>query len=130
MFGIAQGRTFLPACGEACLHRGELSVAPHWKVLFPLSRGGFGIFPNCPRGRAFSCPGLWQAKLGIAYIAEQTGMPVIPVGIVGTTDDFWQKASKGKRPRVEMRIGKPIQLPLVEGKGTERREFASATLIW
>ncbi len=49
-------------------------------------------------------------------------MPVIPVGIIGTTDDFWHKATKGQRPLLEMRIGKPIHLPPVEGKGELRRE--------
>ena len=63
-----------------------------------------------------------QAMPGISYIVEQTGVPVIPVGIVGTTDDFFQKASKGKRPRLEMRIGKPFNLPPVEGKGERRHE--------
>jgi 1-acyl-sn-glycerol-3-phosphate acyltransferase len=61
------------------------------------------------------------AKPGIAYIAEQTGLPIVPVGIVGTTDDFFQKASKGGRPQLEMHIGKPFHLPPVEGKGAERR---------
>jgi 1-acyl-sn-glycerol-3-phosphate acyltransferase len=58
---------------------------------------------------------------GIAYLVEQSGVPVIPVGIVGTTDDFWKKASKGKRPLLEMRIGSPLQLPPVIGKGEARR---------
>jgi 1-acyl-sn-glycerol-3-phosphate acyltransferase len=65
---------------------------------------------------------LRQARPGVSYIAEQAGLPVIPVGIVGTTDDFWQKASKGKRPQLEMRIGKPFQLPPLKDKGIERRE--------
>ena len=63
--------------------------------------------------------------------AESTGVPVIPVGIVGTTDDFWKKASKGKRPLLEMRIGQPLQLPPVEGKGEARRlsRQANADLV-
>ncbi|MGB8212407.1 MAG: lysophospholipid acyltransferase family protein [Anaerolineales bacterium] len=106
--------------GGIPVHRGDYDRAALEGVISAL-RGGFALL-IAPEGGRSHAPGLRQAKLGIAYIAEQTGMPVIPVGIVGTTDDFWQKASKGKRPRVEMRIGKPIQLPLVEGKGTERRE--------
>jgi len=63
-----------------------------------------------------------RAKPGVAYIVEETGAMVVPVGIVGTTDDFWKKASKGRRPRLTMRIGKPFSLPPVEGKGAARRE--------
>jgi 1-acyl-sn-glycerol-3-phosphate acyltransferase len=75
-----------------------------------------------PEGERSHVPGMQPAKPGIAFIAEQTGLPVIPVAIVGTTDDFFQKASRGKRPLVEMRIGKPFHLPPVEGKGADRRE--------
>jgi hypothetical protein len=45
---------------------------------------------------------------------------------VGTTDDFLERALHFKRPRIEMRIGKPINLPGVEGKGAERREALQA----
>jgi 1-acyl-sn-glycerol-3-phosphate acyltransferase len=75
-----------------------------------------------PEGGRSHKPGMNPAKPGIAFIAEQTGLPIIPVAIVGTTDDFFSKASKGKRPQLEMHIGKPFHLPPVEGKGAERRE--------
>jgi 1-acyl-sn-glycerol-3-phosphate acyltransferase len=61
-----------------------------------------------------------RAKPGIAYIVEQTGAPVLPVGLIGTTEDFWRRASHGKKPSLEMRIGKPITLPLITAKGTEK----------
>ncbi|MCK6581760.1 MAG: hypothetical protein L6Q49_01530, partial [Anaerolineales bacterium] len=49
--------------------------------------------------------------------------PVVPVGILNTTDDFWQRAKRGERPQLEMRIGKPIHFPPVTQKGAERREL-------
>jgi 1-acyl-sn-glycerol-3-phosphate acyltransferase len=66
--------------------------------------------------------GMRRALPGVAYIVEKTRVPVIPVGIVGTTDDFLEQALHLKRPRLEMRIGKPLWLPSVPGKGAERRE--------
>jgi 1-acyl-sn-glycerol-3-phosphate acyltransferase len=63
-----------------------------------------------------------RAYPGVAYIVEKTGAPVVPVGLVGTTDDFWQRAKRGERPRLEMRIGKPFKLPPVTGKGAARRK--------
>jgi 1-acyl-sn-glycerol-3-phosphate acyltransferase len=63
-----------------------------------------------------------RAKPGIAYIIEQTNVPVLPVGLVGTTEDFWQRARRGKKPALEMRIGKPIVLPDIHSKGTARHE--------
>ena len=106
--------------GGIPVHRGDYDRAAVEGVLSAL-RGGSPLL-IAPEGGRSHAPGMRQALPGIAYIAEQTGLPVVPVGIVGTTDDFWQKASKGKRPPLEMRIGTPIHLPPVEGKGAERRD--------
>jgi 1-acyl-sn-glycerol-3-phosphate acyltransferase len=105
--------------GGIPVHRGEYDRAVFDIVLAALSAG----YPLliAPEGERSHKPGLQMAKPGIAYLAEQSGLPVVPVAIVGTTDDFWQKASKGKRPLLEMRIGKPLHLPPVEGKGEQRR---------
>jgi 1-acyl-sn-glycerol-3-phosphate acyltransferase len=106
--------------GGIPVHRGDYDRTAVAGVLSALHSGSPLLI--APEGGRSHAPGLRQSKPGVAYIAEETGLSVIPVGIVGTTDDFWQKASKGKRPRLEMHIGKPIKLPPVEGKGTERRE--------
>jgi 1-acyl-sn-glycerol-3-phosphate acyltransferase len=105
--------------GGIQVHRGEYDRAVFDKAIGAL-RSGHPLLIS-PEGGRSHAPGLCQAKPGIAYIVEQAGVPVIPVGIVGTTDDFWKKASKGKRPPIEMRIGSPLQLPPVEGKGEARR---------
>lgn len=106
--------------GGIQVHRGEYDRAMFETVLAVLHSG----YPLliAPEGGRSHVPGLRAAKPGIAFLAEQSGVPVIPVGIVGTTDDFLQNALKGKRPRVEMHIGKPIQFPPVERTGAGRRE--------
>ena len=105
--------------GGIPIHRGEYDRAAIEGGVSVL-RSGYPLL-IAPEGGRSHAPGLRQAQLGIAYIAGQTDVPVIPVGIVGTTDDFWQKASKGKRPQLEMHIGKPILLPPCEEKGAGRR---------
>ena len=62
-----------------------------------------------------------RAMPGIAYLVEKTAVPVVPVGLIGTTDDFWQRARRGERPHLEMRIGQPFDLPIVTGTGAARR---------
>jgi 1-acyl-sn-glycerol-3-phosphate acyltransferase len=106
--------------GGIPVHRGDYDRALFDKVLAALAAG----YPLliAPEGGRSHKPGMNLAKPGIAYLAEQSALPVIPVGIVGTTDDFWHKATKGKRPQLELRIGKPVNLPPVEGKGELRRE--------
>jgi 1-acyl-sn-glycerol-3-phosphate acyltransferase len=76
-----------------------------------------------PEGGRSHSPGLMRAKPGIAYIVEQTRVPVVPVAIIGTTEDFWQRAKRGERPPLELRIGRPITLPEITAKGTEKHEM-------
>jgi hypothetical protein len=47
---------------------------------------------------------------------------VVPVGLVGTTDDVLKRVRRLQRPRLEMRIGKSFTLPPIEGSGAARRE--------
>ena len=79
-----------------------------------------------PEGGRSHQPGIRRAHPGIAYIADKTGVPVIPVGVVGTSDDLLDRAFHLKRPRLEIRIGKPFTLPAVVGKGAERRQALQA----
>lgn len=74
-----------------------------------------------PEGGRSHQPGLRQGMPGIAYIAEKAGVPVIPVGIIGTTRDYFQRARQGLRPPLEMRIGEPLRLPPLPAQGAERR---------
>lgn len=75
-----------------------------------------------PEGGRSHVTAMRRAKPGIAYMVAATRVPVLPVGLVGTTDDFWQRARRGEKPILEMRIGKPIDLPPIEGKGAARHE--------
>ncbi len=74
-----------------------------------------------PEGGRSHQPGLRRAFPGAAYVVEKTNVPVVPVGIIGSTDDFFSRAIRGERPVLEMRIGKPFHLPPIEGNGEERR---------
>jgi 1-acyl-sn-glycerol-3-phosphate acyltransferase len=104
--------------GGIPVHRGEYDRAAMEGVLSAL-RMGYPLL-MAPEGGRSHKPGMRVAMPGIAYIVEQAGVPVLPVGIVGTTDDFFSKALKGKRPQLEMHIGKPLQLPPLEGRGEAR----------
>lgn len=106
--------------GVTPVHRGEYDRALLEHVIRVLRAGRRLLI--APEGGRSHVTAMRRAHPGIAYIVEQTGAPVIPVGVVGTTSDFWQRAKRGERPLLELRIGRPIQLPPVEGKGAARRE--------
>jgi 1-acyl-sn-glycerol-3-phosphate acyltransferase len=75
-----------------------------------------------PEGGRSHVPAMKRAMPGVGYIIEHAQVPVIPVGLVGTTDDFWRRSMRGEKPQLEMHIGKPIIFPAVTEKGTKRRE--------
>ncbi len=75
-----------------------------------------------PEGSRSHVPGLLPAMPGVGYIIEHSGAAVVPVGIAGTTDDYWKRSMQGERPTIEMRVGKPIHFPPMTEKGAERRE--------
>jgi len=102
------------------VHRGEYDREVFDKVLAVLSSGKPLLL--APEGGRSHHEGMRRAHPGIAFIVEQSGVPVIPVGITGTTDDFFKKAIRAERRLLEMHIGKPFILPPIKGKGSERRE--------
>jgi len=63
-----------------------------------------------PEGGRSHQPGLRRGQPGIGFLLERVPVPVVPVGIVGTTEDFFEKAIRARRPRLEMNIGKPITI--------------------
>jgi len=121
VFGKPGQGQLLKAYGVIPVHRGDYDRALFTKIIH-LIKSGLPLL-IAPEGGRSHLPAMKRAKSGIAYIIEQTGVPVVPVGLVGTTEDFWQRARRGNRPNLEMRIGKPILLPEIKAKGTERHEI-------
>ena len=74
-----------------------------------------------PEGGRTHTPAMRRALPGAAYVADLADVPVVPVGIIGTADDYLDRALHGDRPKIEMRIGKPFVLPPIAGKGEQRR---------
>jgi len=104
--------------GVIPVHRGDYDRSLFTKIISIIKSGHPLLI--APEGGRSHVPAMRRAKPGIAYIVEQTGVPVLPVALVGTTEDFWQRAKRGKKPPLEMRIGKPITLPPITAKGTEK----------
>ena len=116
--------TLVRLYGGIQVHRGEFDRQVLETMIAALKSGRPLLI--APEGRRSHAPGMQRAMPGVAYIVEKTGVPVLPVGFVGTTEDFLSRAIHFQRPRIEMRIGKPIILPPVEGKGATRRESLQA----
>jgi 1-acyl-sn-glycerol-3-phosphate acyltransferase len=110
----------LKAYGVIPVHRGDYDRVLLSKII-RIIKAGFPLL-IAPEGGRSHVPAMRRAKPGVAYIIEQTRVPVLPVGLIGTTEDFWQRARRGEKPSLEMRIGAPITLPEIQSKGMERHE--------
>lgn len=118
VFGKPGQGQLLRLYGVIPVHRGDYDRTLLTRIVSIL-KAGIPLLIS-PEGARSHVPGMQRAKPGIAYIVEQTGAPVLPVGLLGTTEDFWQRARQGKRPPLEMHIGKSITLPPITAKGTEK----------
>jgi 1-acyl-sn-glycerol-3-phosphate acyltransferase len=105
--------------GGIPVHRGEYDRHLVEKLITVLNSG----YPLliAPEGGRTHTIGMRRANPGAAYIVDQAHVPVVPVGIQGTTDDFLKKALRWERPTLEMHIGAPFYLPHLNGRGEARR---------
>jgi len=107
---------------------------------FPLRRGGmnrdalrfaeqwFGrgkVLIVFPEGRRAMEAQMVNAFSGAALIAVRNGVPVLPVGIYGT-EKIAGRTWWVRRPAITVNIGRPFNLPSVNGKVT-REQLAAFT---
>ena len=104
--------------GVIPVHRGDYDRVLLSRII-RIIRSGFPML-IAPEGGRSHVTAMRRAKPGVAYIIEKTGVPVLPVGLIGTTEDYWQRSRRGEKPLLEMRIGRPIHLPEITARGTER----------
>jgi len=105
--------------GTIPVHRGEIDRELIETILAML-RSGYPLL-IAPEGGRSHVTAMRRAKPGVGYILNEARVPILPVGIVGTTADVAKAAFRFRHPLLEIRIGKPIHLPPIEGRGEERR---------
>ena len=91
---------------------------------FPVNRGdvdrgalrtAFEVLDNglplliAPEGTRSQTASLGEAHLGLAYIAAQTGVPVVPIAISGS-DQWKHNIKRLKRTTVRVRLGRPFTI--------------------
>lgn len=114
----------LRAYGVIPVHRGDYDRALFGRIISVI-KAGYPLL-IAPEGGRSHATAMRRAKPGIAYIVEKTNVPVVPVGLVGTTEDYFRRAARGMRPLLEMRIGRPIHLPEITSRGIQKQEARQA----
>lgn len=112
-------RTALLALGVFPVSRGTMDWNSLEQAKLVLESGNvLGIFPEGTRSRG---KGLLPAKLGMAYIARETNVPIYPMAIYGTSEIF---AHFPRRANIIMHICDPV-LP---GGGNSLRQTTDAVM--
>ncbi len=95
------------------LNREEIDTRALKAARDHLKRGGMlGI---APEGTRSGTGALLQAKTGVAYIADQAEVPILPIAVSGT----WQITNEIltlRRPVIRVNVGEPFSLPKVNRK--------------
>jgi 1-acyl-sn-glycerol-3-phosphate acyltransferase len=111
------------------VHRGSAdreAIRTSLRVL--QSGGGLVMFPE--GGRAPNGKALLPGELGVAMVAARAGnVPVIPCGLVGL-DRCWPHGRPFPIPfPIEVRYGKPLDLPMLGGERVRKPQFEEATHV-
>lgn len=118
---------YLRATNQLSVDRaGPRSAQDMLEAALGLLRDGalFGIYPEgtrSPDGR------LYRGRVGVGYLALHSGVPVLPVAMIGT-ERVLPPGHKIPRPsRIEVRIGKPLTFEAYQGQPAGARQRRAVT---
>lgn len=114
-------RTLVNAVGGIWLNREEADTRALRAARDHLKKGG--VLGLSPEGTRSPTGGLLPGKTGVAYLASQADVPIVPVGVAGTLG-AGRKILTLRRPRIIVRVGEPFRLPPLDrrDKGASLRE--------
>jgi 1-acyl-sn-glycerol-3-phosphate acyltransferase len=109
-------RWLVNAFGGIWLNREE--VDPHaLRAAREHLRNG-GVLGISPEGTRSPTGALISAKAGVAYLADQARVPIVPAGIAGTYQAM-TKILTLRRPKITVQFGQPFLLPPIDRKNKD-----------
>lgn len=94
--------------GTIYVNRDEVDRQALREALSAIEEGAaFGL---APEGKRSKVGHMLEAKHGAAYLAAQTGVPIVPVGITNS-DILFANTRRGRETELIVRIGEPFALP-------------------
>ncbi|MGQ0600727.1 MAG: lysophospholipid acyltransferase family protein [Anaerolineales bacterium] len=123
VFGIRQ---LAEAAGAIWVARGEADLSAIKSALAVLRMGRpMGLAPEGTRSLTGQ---LQPGKTGAAYLADRTGVPIVPIGISGT-EKFTANLRRLRRTPVRMVVGRPFMLPPNGRAKAETLEAHTTTIM-
>lgn len=100
------------------LDRFSADIGAIRQVLTRMKAGG--ILVIAPEGTRSKSESMAEGKPGVAYLALKAGVPIIPVGLVGTEDRVVvEQLKKFKKSEIKIVVGNPFNLPPIQRNNRE-----------
>ena len=97
------------------LDRFNADVSAIRKVLTRMKAGG--ILVIAPEGTRSKTETMAEGKPGVAYLALKAGLPIVPVGLVGTEDRVVvERLQHFKKSEIKIIVGRSFNLPPIQRK--------------
>jgi 1-acyl-sn-glycerol-3-phosphate acyltransferase len=120
-------KAFFSGAGQVPIDRSGADAAAGALMTAKRVLGAGGLFGIYPEGTRSHDGKLYRGKTGVARLAIETGVPVVPVAVVGTdvVAPPGKKFGRWTRPRV--RFGAPLDFSRYQGLENDRFILRSAT---
>ena len=103
------------AMGGIWLDRFNADIGSIREVLTRMKAGG--ILVIAPEGTRSKTETMAEGKPGVAYLALKVGVPIVPVGLVGTEDRVvLERLKHFKKSEIKIIVGKPFNVPPIQRK--------------
>jgi len=120
-------KMFFSGSGQVPIDRSGASAAEGALVTAKRVLGEGDLFGIYPEGTRSHDGKLYRGKTGVARLALETGVPVIPVAVVGTDEIAPPGKKFGSFTRPMVRFGKPLDFERYEGLENDRYILRSVT---
>lgn len=120
-------KTFFSGAGQVPIDRASGSSAEGALTTAKRILGDGELFGIYPEGTRSHDGRLYRGKTGVARLALETGVPVIPVAVVGTDVVAPPGKKFGSWTRPHVRYGKPLDFSRYEGMANDRYILRSVT---
>jgi len=120
-------KQFFSGAGQVPIDRGGADAAAGALISAKRVLGEGGLFGIYPEGTRSHDGRLYRGKTGVARLALETGVPVVPTAVVGTDKVAPPGKKFGAVVRPTVRFGAPLDFSRYEGMANDRYILRSVT---
>lgn len=114
--------------GAIYINRGEVDRQGLRDAMAAIERGV--VFGLAPEGSRSKTGQMQAAKVGAAYLASRSGVPIVPVGFENN-DQLFANFKRLRITKVRLRVGKPYTLPDIgrRAKGADLMAYTHLIMV-